>query len=174
MPATGMPFTDGTTDAQANAVFVSGTTAYAVGVKSNGTNNIAMTWTKGNQDLQLSSTELTTGDLQASGNDIKLLGTNAYAVGWEADGNRHLAKVWLNTTPTTLVHRTASFDDLTSSTEANGVFLVGTDAGIDVYVSGSLADPSGASTAVYWLNDQIQVLSGAPQSSGNNIFALRH
>jgi hypothetical protein len=110
---------NGSNDAQANSVFVSGTDVYAAGYEKKGEKFVAKVWKNG------VATTLTKGPNDARANSVYVSGTNVYVAGYESNGTKSVAKVWKNGVAVSLTN--GSNDAI-----AYSVFV----SGIDVYVAG--------------------------------------
>jgi hypothetical protein len=85
--------TDGTHQANAGAVTLSGSDVYVVGYESNGTHNIAKYWKNGNEVI------LSDGSNDAQAQSIYIEGNDVYVAGYESNGTHNIAKYWKNGTP---------------------------------------------------------------------------
>ncbi|MDR0815762.1 MAG: hypothetical protein LBN37_08450, partial [Bacteroidales bacterium] len=112
---TATPLTDGTKDAEARSVYVSGTDVYTAGYEG----NVAKVWING------TAQNLTDGTKDAVANSVYVSGTDVYAAGSEHNNN-YVATVWKNGTVLN------NLTDGTKSAEANSVYVSGT----DVYAAG--------------------------------------
>jgi hypothetical protein len=121
--------TDGTKNARAASVFVSGTDVYVAGYETgeNAYNfTVAKIWKNG------MAINLTNGTISAEANSVFVSGTDVYVAGREAVGNGSvwLAKVWKNGVATALSN------DYQGRASANSVAVAGT----DVYVAGTVQE----------------------------------
>ncbi len=125
---------DGTRQAWARAVFVSGTDVYVVGFERNAANSfgIAKVWKNG------VGTALTTAPNTASDAfAVYVSGTDVYVAGYEETGAGQVAKLWKNGVATSLT--TAQ-----TTSWATGISISGT----DIYVCGYNTN----NKATYWKN----------------------
>ncbi len=111
--------TDGTKDARANSVFVSGTDVYATGWEFNGTTNQAKLWKNGNASTLISACASDGWSVFVSGTDVYVAGQRGTCV------PNPRATVWKNNTATDLSNGTFF-------SQARSVFVSGTDE----YVAG--------------------------------------
>jgi hypothetical protein len=155
--------TDGTKNAFAYSVVVSGNDVYAAGVEEAFTNSsakIAKFWKNG------IPTNLTNGVYEASANSIFVNGTDVYVAGFEATntlGSLTTAKIWKNGVATNLTN------GLTQG-KAFSVYVSGT----DVYVAGTEESSTGTNViAKLWKNGVATNLTngnGTIRSSANSVF----
>ncbi len=140
---TAVKLTDGSRDAVARSIFVSGNDVYVAGYqdKSGSVLNIATYWKNG---VAYSLSITGTGGPFDVANSVFVSGDDVYAAGFEriANGN-DVAKYWKNGTPVNLT-------DGTKDADAQSIFISGT----DVYVAGSEAKSvtSSKGIAKYWKN----------------------
>jgi hypothetical protein len=146
--------TDGTFDAQAFSMVVSGKDVYAAGYESNGMNRVAKYWKNGSP--------VTLGvDADFSiANSITIAGNDVYVAGGEIVASSfYSARYWKNGQAILLEKP----KDLQYSI-ANAITVVGT----DIYIAGEETAHDG----VYWKNGIVSVLPGQSSSGGvaNSIF----
>lgn len=156
--------TDGTRDASAQSIFVSGNDVYVAGYqdKVGSLLNIATYWKNGTA-FPLSITG--TGGPFDVANSIFVNGNDVYAAGLEraANGN-DVAKYWKNGTPVSLT-------DGTKDADAQSVFV----AGNDVYVAGSenKSVTNNTGIAKYWKNGvAVSLTDGSTSAGASDIFVL--
>ena len=111
--------TDGTNNAEATAVHVSGADVYVAGREFNGTVFVAKVWKNG------VVTSLTGGPFNARIVSIFVSGADVYVAGFEGSATNNVAKVWKNGVATSL-------SGGTNDANAYSVFVSGT----SVYVAG--------------------------------------
>ncbi len=144
--------TDGTLDAVANSVFVSGSDVFIAGYVS----NYGVVWQNG------VVTQLTNGYTYSMANSVYVAGPDVYVAGNVVSGTHGVATVWKNGISLPLT-------DGTRSANANSVFVSGT----DVYVAGVEANDSGIYLAKFWKNGVPTVLTdGTRFSFANSIFVV--
>lgn len=140
---------NGMTNAEANAVAVSGTNEYVVGFGWNNTVTSAVYWLNNAATILPSSMGL------ARAYAIAISGGNVYVAGFEADNaNNSSAVLWVNGTQTTLPAPSGMKD---ASAIAIAV------SGSDVYVAGFATDANGEANGVLWVNGAATAL---PSPSG--------
>ena len=147
--------TDGSKDAFAYSIFVSGSDVYVAGEEDKtprGPSNVAIAkyWKNG------VATALTDGTNTAYATSIFVSGTDVYVAGYESTGFIYNAKYWKNGTPVTL-------GTGNNNAFATSIFV----AGSDVYVAGSenTNGSSGLEQAKYWKNGVATNLSGGQASA---------
>jgi hypothetical protein len=157
--------TNGSNDAAATSVAVSGTDVYLAFYESNGSKYIAKVWKNG------VVTALTNGLNDAFPNEIVIAGTDVYVAGTESNGTNTVAKFWKNG---------AGFSLPTGSgfnSSANAIFIVGS----DIFIAGS--DSSGfgfKNRAKIWKNGvAVSLTNGSNDAeaygvyvSNNNVYAV--
>jgi LVIVD repeat len=126
--------TNGTNDAFANSISVSGSYIYIAGTESDGVNTIPLYWQNNTE------TKLPIKSLNGSANSIYVSGNKVYIAG--SDSTR--AVYWKDGSETVL-------DNTDSGSSANAVFV----SGNDVYIAGTRGY-----NAVYWKNGNIVDLTG--------------
>jgi hypothetical protein len=149
--------TDGTKNAYANTVFVSGTDVYAGGYENNATKNVAKIWKNG------VATSLTNGSNDGFIASVFVSGTDVYAVGWENNNAvNDVAKIWKNGVATQLSAA------LTNNSRAFSVRVYGS----DVYVAGFENNgPGTKAIAKYWKNGIATSLTdGTRVAIGGDVF----
>ncbi len=185
-----LTYTDGTTYAAANAVFVDGTDVYVTGYETNSAGKrVAKYWKNG------TAVSLTDGTKDAEGKSIQVSNNIVRVAGYERkdiSGTINEAKYWNGGTVTTIltggvansilvsgtdVHIAGTFNassergwywkngtmtDLTAGYGANKVLLSGT----DVYVAGF----NNAYEAAYWKNGAITNLNGGFSANSISLY----
>jgi hypothetical protein len=157
---------DGTNNAHANSIAVSGTDVYVAGDEYNGMNNVAKYWKNGQPF------NLTGGKNYASATSIAVSGSDVYVAGYEYVG-RNVAIYWKNGTRITLT-------DSTKNAFAFGIAVSGT----DVYVAGyeQLNAGFGNDIAKYWKNGTpVSLTDGSLEAqaysiavSGTDVYVAGH
>lgn len=155
--------TDGSKDANATAIAVSGGDVYVAGLEVNGPVNTAMYWKNGNR------VNLTDGSTNVEVNSIALSGTDVYVGGTQWEGNltrdasgveyhTPIAKYWKNGKPVKLT-------DGSKWAEAKSIAI----SGNDVYVAGF---ENGI--AKYWKNGSPVILGDVSKySEASSIFLVK-
>jgi hypothetical protein len=124
---------DGTKDAYANSITVSGSYIYLAGTESDGLNEIPLYWQNNTE------TKLPIKSLYGSANSVCVSGSNVYIAGNDSTE----AVYWKNGSETVL-------ETTDSGSSANAVFI----SGNDVYIAGTRGY-----NAVYWKNGNITDLT---------------
>ncbi len=162
--------TDGTKEAFANAVVVSGKDVYVVGYEAIASvKHVVKVWKNG-----IVINNLTDGTQYANAEGIAVSGNDVYVAGFEDDANyKRVAKVWKNGIATALPISAAA-----TSSSAHAVVV----SGSDVYVAGAETIDVLASKyiAKYWKNGiPIALTDGTTNSyvssiavSGNDVYVL--
>lgn len=150
--------TDGSKDANATFIAVSGTDVYVTGVEDNGAVNKAMYWKNG------TLVTLTDGSTDAVANSIAISGTDVYVAGTQWDGavingvREGVAKYWKNGQEVRLT-------DGAKYAEAKSIAILGN----DVYVAG-FED----GVAKYWKNGSPVILGDVSKySEAYSIFLVK-
>jgi hypothetical protein len=130
--------TDGSKDAEALSILVSGTDVYACGYEYNGKHRVAKYWKNG-QPVTLSS-----GLTDAEARCMVVSGTDIYLAGFIDNAYQHEPVYWKNSS----LHALRPYDDFAGGV-ADGIAI----SGRDVYVIGS-----DEFTIEYWKNDVPVVL----------------
>ena len=108
---TAVGLTDGSKNAFAAAIAVSGSDVYVAGYEFSGAHNVAKYWKNG------TAVGLTDGNNSAYAGSIAVSGSNVYVAGYEYNDLSHtVAKYWKNGSPVLL-------SDGTSSAIANSIAL---------------------------------------------------
>lgn len=161
---TAVKLTDGSRDAVARSVFVSGNDVYVSGYqdKAGSVLNIATYWKNG---VAYSLSITGTGGTFDAANSIFVSGDDVYAAGFEraANGN-DVAKYWKNGTPVNLT-------DGSKDADAQSIFISGT----DVYVAGSEAKTVTSSTSIakYWKNGvAVALTDGSTDASAMSVVVV--
>jgi hypothetical protein len=133
----GVALTDGTKNASATCIAISGNDVYVGGYEENANGaTIAKYWKNG------TAVQLSDGIKRASVNAIAVIGTDVYAAGYEAaTPTVSVAKYWKNGVAVALT-------DGTKNASATGIAIVGS----DVYVIGDEIGNLGVPIAKYWKN----------------------
>ncbi|MEJ7674268.1 MAG: heavy metal-associated domain-containing protein [Chitinophagaceae bacterium] len=139
--------TNGTYDAAAHSVYVSGTDVYVSGNESNGTKEVAKVWKNG------VATSLTNGTNDANASSVYVSGTDVYVAGYESNGTKFVAKVWKNGVATSLTNGA-------NDASANSVYVSGT----DIYVAGDESDGT-TYVAKLWKNGVATSLTDGTNSA---------
>ncbi len=147
---TSINITDGSNDASATDIAVSGSDVYVAGWEYIGNVYVAKYWKNG------TPVTLTNNGFA---NAISVVGNDVYVAGWENTGNGSIAKYWVNGTPFNLTNGG-------NYAEATAIVVSGT----DVYVAGREAN-----NAKYWKNGIPINLTGAGSAnaitiSGNDVY----
>ena len=129
--------TNGTANAAAKSVFVSGTDVYVAGWEHIGSFNIARIWKNG---LGTSLSALNTNGIA---NSVFVLGTDVYVAGYEIIGGYDVARVWKNGVGTSLPSGIQGF--------TFSIYVSGTDVYVTGY-SGGVGSGGGLSVATLWKN----------------------
>lgn len=148
--------TNGSFDAQAASIYVSGTDVYAAGYERNaGGFLVAKYWKNG------VATTLTGGTTSARAFSIFVSGADIYVAGVERQlGGTDVARYWKNGTAVTV-------SNVTLTAYATGIFV----SGANVYVCGSETNASGKSVAKLWTNGVASDLSdGTTNASAWGVF----
>jgi hypothetical protein len=159
--STAVSLSDGTKDAQAFSIFVSGNDVYVGGYEwktaAGPTNNdVAKYWKNG------TAVTLTDGTHGARITSIFVSGTDVYAAGYEMNDLHSVAKYWKNGTAVNLT-------DGLNDAAANSIVV----SGSDVYVAGSedRLGSSGTLNAAYWKNGtKISITNSSAYTVATSIF----
>lgn len=145
--------TDGTKDASAKDVVVSGNDVYVSGNEMNNFNKfIAKYWKNG------VAISLTNGDYNASAEHIEVVGNDVYVIGYELINGRYKYKIWKNGV---ILHNLESNDFYIY--QVNQYKIVGN----DVYALGYYYNPANqAQVITYWKNGNAFTVNGL-SSRGN-------
>ncbi|WP_417867876.1 hypothetical protein [Xanthomarina gelatinilytica] len=155
--------TDGSNNADAKSVYVSGDDVYVVGYERNGSKNVAKLWKNGlAQDLSDGFSDANaesvyvTSPLEGSGQ------VDVYVAGYEEDGSSPTARLWKN-------GQELDLEISSIISYANAVYV----SGNDVYVAG--AEFSGSTLkANLWKNGESQYLTeGANISEAQSVFVVK-
>ena len=149
--------TDGTYDATAKSVYVSGEDVYVAGRECNEKNiPVAKLWKNGEAQ------DLTDGNHEAWANSVFVLGDDVYVAGWEYIAEeKRVAKLWKN-------GKVIYLTDGTRDGWANSVFV----SGNDVYVVGTERNTFGWEVAKLWKNGVAQNLTS--EYNDHNVSAEAH
>ena len=148
---------NGMTNANAQAIAVSGTDVYVAGFAWNNTETAAVYWlNNGAATILPSSMSL------ARAYAVAVSGGNVYVAGFEADNaNNDSAVLWVNGTHTILP---------APSGMTNATALAMTVSGTDVYVAGIASDANGNTSPVLWVNGAATALP-LPNNLVGGVFA---
>ncbi len=130
--------TDGTQNAIARSLFVSGNDVYVAGEEFNGTKDVAKVWKNGKKLHELSD-----GTQNAFVYSVSVSGSDVYVAGEESNGTKRIAKVWKNGVATPLT-------DGVNNARAFTVFV----SGSDVYVGGG-EQIDGVNRGKIWKNGNL-------------------
>jgi len=155
--------TDGTQDAKANSVYISGGDVYVAGYEYNAqAQSVAKLWKNGKAQ------NLTDGTCDAEANSVFVSSGDVYVAGFEASGqeytewygtyNCYVAKLWKNGVAQSLTNGTFE-------AKANSVFV----SGDDVYVAGYERGEYDYYYAKVWINSVVQNISN-DNSIANSVF----
>ena len=152
----GTVLSNGTTNALANSVFVSGNDVYVAG-KDNfvGAPDDARIWKNG------VPFNLNTVNTSAKANSIIISGADTYVAGDEMNSaGKWVAKIWKNGTAINL-------GDGTTSTHANSIFALGS----DIYVAGQDFTAAGYRVAKIWKNGVgTNLTTGITYATASSVF----
>lgn len=146
--------TDGTGDAVAFAVCVSGSNVYAAGIEFETTDYKAKYWKDGTEHML----ESTSAGSRTEAYGLAVSGSDVYVAGYETIAGKTTAKIWKNGVATSL-------SDGTKNVYALSLCV----AGADVYVAGA-EDNGTKHTAVVWKNGVRTDLSPTQDTKAYSIF----
>ncbi len=132
--------TDGTKDASALSVVVSGDDVFVAGYESNGNKRVAKVWKNGVATL------LTDGSNDAVVYTLFVSGKEIYAGGYEQNGSSHIPIIWKNGQVLFRMEQSATnFGSFITSLYVSGN---------DVYASGAVYNSSSSSFPTVWKNGE--------------------
>ncbi|GHV80812.1 hypothetical protein AGMMS49944_26030 [Spirochaetia bacterium] len=169
--------TDGTNNAQAKSVYVSGGVVYTAGYESNGTKNVVKVWKNGGTLNGGSQDSLTDGTKSADTASVYVSGSDVYVAGNEYNGlsgsaSKSIAKVWKNGVATSLTNGT--YEAIANSVYVSGsnVYVAGYEE-IAGYIRKAKVWQNG--TELYSLTDGTYAAQAASiYVSGGDVYAAGH
>lgn len=150
---TAISLTNGTNDAEAQSIVVSGSDVYAAGYESNGTVTVATVWKNG------TATQLSDGTKNATALSMAVSGTDVYVVGYESNGTVDVAKLWKNGVASSLTNGS-------SDAQARAVCI----SGADVYIM--YVEKYGFFNSIkIWKNGSVTAITnGSVQTEGRGLY----